>query len=47
VHVGLLRFDFLDEEISRGWLAEGCPGRRLPEELNDRRMMIKSPRGNI
>ena len=46
VHVGLLRFDFLDEEISRRWLAEECPGRRLPEEINDRRMVIEAP-GNI
>jgi hypothetical protein len=46
VHVSLLRFDFLDEEISRRWLAEECPGRRLPEEINDRRMMIKAV-GNI
>ena len=37
VHVGLLGFDFLDEEISRRWLSEECPGHELPEEINDLR----------
>jgi hypothetical protein len=35
-HVGLLGFDFLDEETSRRWLSEQCLGRAIPEEMNDR-----------
>jgi hypothetical protein len=30
VHVGVLKFDFLDEETTRRWVSEECPGRRLP-----------------
>ncbi len=37
VHIALLRFDFLDEETSRRWGSEECPGRQLPEDINDRR----------
>lgn len=39
VHVGLLDFNFLDEKSSQGWLSEDCPGRELPEEINDRRVV--------
>ena len=35
VHVGVFTFDFLDDEINRKWLSESCPGRQLPDELND------------
>jgi hypothetical protein len=38
VHVGLLDFDFLDEQTSRRWVSEECPGQQLPEEVNDRRV---------
>jgi len=38
VHVGLLDFDFLDQETGRRWLSEECPGQQLPEEVNDRRI---------
>jgi hypothetical protein len=38
VHVGLLKFDLLDEETSRRWVSEDCPRRPLPGEQNDRRM---------
>jgi hypothetical protein len=46
VHVGLLGFDLLDEEISRYWLSEECPGQQLPEEINDRRMALDAPFSN-
>jgi len=29
VHVGGLRFDFLNEETTRRWVSEDCPGRPL------------------
>ena len=38
VHVGLLGFDFLDDETTRRWLSQECPGRQLPDEINDRRI---------
>jgi hypothetical protein len=38
VHVGLFGFDLLDEQTSRRWLSEECPGQQLPQEINDRRM---------
>jgi hypothetical protein len=39
VHVGGLRFDFLDEETTRRWLTEECPGEMLPSEANSQRML--------
>jgi hypothetical protein len=42
VHVGIVKFDFLDEETTRRWVSEDCPGRRLPGEQNSKRI---SPRG--
>jgi hypothetical protein len=38
VHVGLLKFDFLDDEITKRWISEDCPGCILPGEENDERM---------
>jgi hypothetical protein len=32
VHVGVLKFDFLNEETTRHWVSEDCPGRPLPEK---------------
>jgi len=37
VHVGLLGFDLLDEETNHRWVSEECPGRQIPEEINDSR----------
>jgi hypothetical protein len=34
VHVGGLRFDFLNEETTRRWVSEDCPGHPLPGEEN-------------
>jgi hypothetical protein len=36
-HIGLLGFDFLNEETDRSWLSEECPGRPLAAEINDLR----------
>jgi hypothetical protein len=47
VHVGLLDFDFLDEETNRRWIFEDCPGRQLPEEANDRRVRHLNGPGEI
>ena len=38
VHVGVLKFDFLNEETTRCWVSDDCPGRRLPGEGNDERI---------
>lgn len=35
VHIGLLRFDFLDEETNRRWVSEDCPGWQIAEDIND------------
>jgi hypothetical protein len=37
VHVGIFRFDALDEDTSKRWLSEKCPGQHLASEYNDRR----------
>ena len=42
VHVGLLGFHCLDEETSRRWASEACPGRQLPEEINDQRHVSRN-----
>jgi hypothetical protein len=38
-HVGIFRFNLLDEFISRRWLSEKCPGQALAAELNDVRVV--------
>ena len=38
VHVGGLRFDFLNEETTRRWVSEDCPGRPLQGEENHERV---------
>ena len=38
VHVGGLRFAFLNEETTRRWVSEDCPGRPLPGEENHERL---------
>jgi excisionase family DNA binding protein len=38
VHVGDLEFDLLNEETTRRWVSEDCPGRPLPGEENCRRI---------
>ena len=38
VHVGVLRYDFLDEETTRLWVSQDCPGRQLAGEGNEERM---------
>jgi hypothetical protein len=35
VHVGMLQFDRLSEEVSERWLAHPCPRRRLDSDLVD------------
>jgi hypothetical protein len=35
VHVGMLQFDRLAEEVTERWLAQACPGRRLESDLVD------------
>jgi hypothetical protein len=40
-HIGLLGFDFLDEQTNRKWVSNECPGRQIPHEINDLRMMLK------
>jgi hypothetical protein len=42
VHVGVLKFDFLNEQTTRHWVSEDCPGRSLPGEENSERI---PPRG--
>jgi hypothetical protein len=36
VHVGVLSFDFLDDEITQRWVSEICPGRPLPGEQDSK-----------
>jgi len=38
VHVGILEFDLMDEDTTRRWLSEDCPGRPLPGEQNSERI---------
>jgi hypothetical protein len=38
VHVGVLKFDFLDEETSGRWVSEDCHGRVFPGEENNERI---------
>ena len=40
VHVEGLRFDFLNEETTRRWVSEDCPGRPLPREENNDRIQL-------
>ena len=44
VHVGVLSFDFLDDEITQRWVSEDCPGRPLPGGANSERVR---PRGEV
>ncbi len=37
-HVGLLGFDFLDDETNQHWVSDPCPGQQLPDEINDGRL---------
>lgn len=37
VHVGIFRFNALDEDTNKRWLSEKCPGQHLAPEYNDRR----------
>src|SRR5262245_29860240 len=41
VHVGGLRFDFLNEETCRRWVSENCPGHPLPGEGNHERVQLR------
>lgn len=38
VHVGVLSLDFLDDETTKRWVSEDCPGRPLPGEGNCERI---------
>jgi len=38
VHVGVLKFDFLEDEITRRWVSEDCPGHPQPGEGNEERI---------
>jgi uncharacterized cysteine cluster protein YcgN (CxxCxxCC family) len=38
VYVGGLRCDFLNDETTRRWVSEDCPGKRLPGEGNGDRI---------
>jgi hypothetical protein len=38
VHVGVFKFNSLDENTTHRWFSERCPGYRLPEEMNDLRV---------
>jgi hypothetical protein len=40
VHVGVLSLDFLDDETTRRWVSEDCPGRQLPGEQNSERIQL-------
>jgi len=46
VHVGVFTLDPLDKSTNRRWLSEKCPGRQLPEEMNDLRSYIKISSGS-
>ena len=35
VHVGMLQFNRLSEEVTGRWLTQPCPGRRLESDLVD------------
>jgi len=37
VYVGIFDFKALEDHINLRWLAEPCPGKRLPEERNEAR----------
>jgi len=42
VHIGIFRFDFLDELTTRRWLSEECTGQPRPAEMNDLRLSSAS-----
>jgi hypothetical protein len=35
VHIGMLQFDRLSEEVTERWLAQACPGRLLDSDFAD------------
>jgi len=38
VQVGILSFDFLDDETTQRWVSEDCPGHRLPADEDSERI---------
>jgi hypothetical protein len=40
VVVSILSFQRLDDEVTRRWLSEPCPGKRLPSDDEDRKQRI-------
>ena len=38
VHVGIIKFDFLEEPTTHRWVSQDCPGQKLPGEGNEERM---------
>ena len=44
VHVGVLRYDFLDDETTNRWISEDCPGRPVPGEQSSERVQ---PEGEV
>ena len=39
VHIGAIDFDFLDDETTKRWNWEECPGIELPQDANHQRML--------
>jgi hypothetical protein len=43
-YVSMLRFYRLDDEVTRRWLSERCPGARLATDDEDRKMLASGVR---
>jgi hypothetical protein len=44
VVVSILSFQRLDDEVTRRWLSEPCPGKRLPSDDEDQKKRIEELR---
>lgn len=44
VFVSIMSFQRLDDEVTRRWLSEPCPGKRLPSDDEDRKKRIEELR---
>jgi hypothetical protein len=42
VHVGIVQFDRLSEDVTRRWLSEVCPGERLEGDFDDSKTRFRS-----
>jgi hypothetical protein len=45
VHTSVLCFYRLDDDVTRRWLSEPCPGERSPRDDEDRKRLVAEIRG--